>query len=253
MTTADDPSDPYSPLAPLYDAWQACFGSFTERVLPRVEEELAELASLGPPSFLDLGCGTGSLLLALQARHPTWRLAGLDVSAAMLDQARAKPGAASIRWMRAPFEAAPELGTFTAAGSFYDAFNHLPDAAALERALRAAAHALVPGGWLLFDVNNREGYQAWWRHRERFAGPGWELLVETSFDAPAGRGRARARVRWERGLHPPAQLELDERCFTPMEIASALANAGFTLARAEPWSFPPAKVAGKTWYVARKG
>jgi SAM-dependent methyltransferase len=251
MTAAEH--DPYAALAPLYDSWQECFGAFWQRVLPRLE---AELAALGRPpeplSFLDLGCGTGSLLLALQAAHPGWRLAGLDISAAMLEQARGKPGAAAITWLAAPFERAPALGRFAAAGCFYDAFNHLPDVDALERALAGAAAALEPGGLLCFDVNNRDGYQAWWRHNERFAGPGWELVVETSFDAGAGRGRGRGRVRWDRDRHPATEIDLYERCFSPEEIAGALARAGFALVRAEPWVVAPAAVAGKTWYVARR-
>jgi SAM-dependent methyltransferase len=252
MTTPPE-RDPYAALAPMYDAWQACFGSFTNTVLPRLEAELQELGATGEPfSFLDLGCGTGSLLLALHQRHPDWRLAGLDASSAMLAQAREKPGARAVNWVHAPFERAPELGTFRAAGSFYDALNHLADGEALGRALAGAAAALVPGGLLCFDVNNREGYQAWWRHNERFAGPGWELVVETTFDGREGRGRARGRVRWANDRHPAAQLQLEERCFSPAEIASALAAAGLALEREEPWSVAPGAVAGKTWYVARK-
>jgi SAM-dependent methyltransferase len=252
MTAAE--RDPYAALAPLYDSWQECFGAFWQRVLPRLEAELATFGRRPEPlSFLDLGCGTGSLLLALQAAHPGWRLAGLDASAAMLAQARAKPGAGTITWLAAPFERAPALGRFAAAGCFYDAFNHLLDLDALERALAGAAAALEPDGLLFFDVNNRDGYQAWWRHNERFAGPGWELVVETSFDPEARRGRGRGRVRWDKGAHPTAQIELYERCFSPDEVAGALARAGLTLELAEPWVVAPAAVAGKTWYVARRG
>ena len=251
MTAAD--GDPYAALAPLYDAWQECFGAFWLRVLPRLEAELATAGRAPEPqSFLDLGCGTGSLLIALHERHPGWRLAGLDISAAMLAEARAKAGAAAIAWLQASFERAATLGTFTLVGCFYDALNHLPDVAALERAFQGAAAALAPDGLFCFDVNNRQGYEAWWRHRERFAGPGWELVVETSFDPLSGRGHGRGQVRWDHDRHPRSAVALVERCFSPDEIAAALAAAGLTVEREVPWSFAPDAVAGKTWYVARR-
>jgi SAM-dependent methyltransferase len=51
---------------------------------------------------------------------------------------------------------------FDAAGAFFNTLNHLPDAAALGRALAAVAGALRPGALVAFDLNNVAGYQRWW-------------------------------------------------------------------------------------------
>jgi len=49
----------------------------------------AEIAMLCRGSrVLDIGCGTGDLLLILQAQHPQWKLYGTDISAVALDMAR---------------------------------------------------------------------------------------------------------------------------------------------------------------------
>jgi SAM-dependent methyltransferase len=253
MTSApggDGPADPYAPLAPIYDEWQARLGSFWAMVLPRLEQEIARAAEDAPVSFLDLGCGTGALLCGLRARHPGWRLCGLDASAAMLAVARGKDGAGTIDWIHAPCEAAPAGGAFTAAGCFYDGLNHLRDHAALARALRAAAGALAPGGLLAFDLNNRLGFETWWQGRQSFAGAGWAMTVDTSFDAASGLGRGRARLVPSEGA--AVETEIVERCHPPEEVAAALVEAGFVLERAEPWAFAPGVVAGKTWYVARR-
>jgi SAM-dependent methyltransferase len=253
MTVSKAGGDPYAPLAPIYDVWQAQLGPFWELVLPRLEAELIRGGMSEPEaSFLDLGCGTGSLLLGLRARHPRWRLWGLDASAAMLEQARRKPGAATVTWDCGPFERAPELGPVSAAGCFYDGLNHLPDPEALKRALAAVARALAPGGLFVFDLNNRDGYLAWWQGRQTYSGPDWQVTVETSFDPATGRAFGRAQVLRPGSDQPRTETEIVERCYSPDEVETALGAVGLTLERAEKWAFAPGVIAGKTWYVARR-
>ena len=80
MATAETAPPPslYDALAPVYDRWQSAGGTtpFSQVALSRL---LPALERFGPArSFIDLGCGTGDLLLGLQSVHPRWRLAGLD-------------------------------------------------------------------------------------------------------------------------------------------------------------------------------
>src|SRR4051794_1338418 len=94
----------YDALAPLYDTWQSADGMTPFALLAhaRLEAWLSRGAGLpAGAAFLDLGCGTGELLLALGRAHPGWRLVGVDGSAGMLAEAARKPGAARVTWMRA--------------------------------------------------------------------------------------------------------------------------------------------------------
>jgi tRNA (cmo5U34)-methyltransferase len=51
----------------------------------------------GDASFLSAGAGTGAEIVALARRFPSWRFAGVDVSADMLDECRRRIGEADIR------------------------------------------------------------------------------------------------------------------------------------------------------------
>ncbi|MEO8749416.1 MAG: class I SAM-dependent methyltransferase [Allobranchiibius sp.] len=52
---------------------------------------------IGARSILDIGCGTGMLAVTLATGGR--RVVGLDPSLAMLDYARARPGAAAVTWV----------------------------------------------------------------------------------------------------------------------------------------------------------
>jgi ubiquinone/menaquinone biosynthesis C-methylase UbiE len=67
-------------------------GGWDERVRPDAPEHLAALARVeAPPArALDLGTGTGAGALWLARRFPDARVTGLDISEAMIEQAKAK-------------------------------------------------------------------------------------------------------------------------------------------------------------------
>lgn len=246
-------ADAYEALAPIYDKWQDRFGAFWKQVLPRLCDAFAQTRlPPGRASFLDLGCGTGGLLLGLRERFPDWRLCGVDGSASMLEVARRKPEADTVRWVHSSFEAPLPGGPYTAAGSFFDALNHAAEPGGLGRVCARVATALVPGGLFVFDVNNRLGFESWWSGTRTFTGPGWRLTMEADFDADQGLAHGRAIV--ERADAPKDQTitEVTERCFAAEDVHAALEAAGFTVLAAEPWTVPPAQAPGKTWWVARR-
>jgi SAM-dependent methyltransferase len=245
--------DAYAALAAIYDDWQERHGAFWKLALPRLRAALGAFPppADAPPAFLDLGCGTGELVLALGRLEPGWRLCGLDASAAMLALARRKAGAASVRWVHGSFDAEVE-GGFTAAGAFFDALNHAVAPGALASACAAAARALVPGGLFAFDLNNEAGFRAWWHERQVFVGPGWTLTMEARFDPDARLAHGRAIVDDRRPGGGRRITEVVECCFGDDEVAAALEQAGFSVACAEPWSPARDGVPGKTWWVARR-
>ncbi|HEY1117596.1 MAG TPA: class I SAM-dependent methyltransferase [Acidimicrobiales bacterium] len=103
----------------------------------------AELADLPPGRALDLAAGEGRNAIWL-ARHG-WEVTAADFSQVALDKGRQLAGDTPVRWVRADATRWDEK-------SAYDlvvvAYLQLP-AAERAAALRAAYHALWPGGTLL--------------------------------------------------------------------------------------------------------
>jgi SAM-dependent methyltransferase len=248
VTATDAPEDPYAALALIYDDWQARYGSFSGAVLARM---LPVLDGADPPvgSFLEAGCGTGTLLLALAAQRPSWRLTGTDASPAMLARAAGKPGAGAIAWHRTPLGQPVPGPPFDAAGCFFNTLNHLTDAAHLGRALASLGAALRPGGLLAFDVNNHAGYARWWNGGHLYEGPGWRMQSEARYDQTLRE--AQARIAICRGS-VAAEVTVRERLFTDGEITAALEAAGLDVISFEPWSPTPDGEPGSTFWLARR-
>jgi ubiquinone/menaquinone biosynthesis C-methylase UbiE len=121
--------------SPFYDFWpaQALFYRPVHRAM------LALLDGDAPRAVLDLGCGTGQLTADLRARFPSARVAGVDLSDAMLRQARGRvplPVRASVYAL--PFAD----GAFTLVTSSISYHFYLEP----ERALAEIRRVLAPGG-----------------------------------------------------------------------------------------------------------
>ena len=265
----DTPADVYDALAPIYDAMGG-ERPFALLVAERLEELIAtRLAQLrarretpapasasaaeaalisDAVSLLDLGCGTGTLLLALRALHPRWRLCGVDVSPGMLAVAGSKPTHESVLWARARLPAPlPFTERFDVVGAFYDTLNHLPDSDALAATFRTVASVLRPGGLLVFDLNNAFGFETWWQYRVALELEGRRLDTELDYDPRTRTGRATMGLQ-SGGLE--RRFVLQERCFSEPEVAGALSAAGFSLEIAAPWSHANPDSPSKTWFVA---
>jgi SAM-dependent methyltransferase len=246
-----DTTDTYDALAPIYDALdggEAFSTLVAERLRPMLAAVEAEV--VGTPSFLDLGCGTGTLLLALRVGHPRWRLVGLDASAAMLGMAAPKPESETVLWTRARLPGPLPFKTrFDVVGAFYDTLNHLADEAALGESLRAVAELLRPGGRLVFDLNNAFGFERWWQHRVTLEVGERRLETQLHYDARSRLGRAEMTLS---GRATAQRLLLVERCFSEGEVRDALAQAGLTPEIALPWGYVENDSPSKTWFVASK-
>lgn len=240
--------DLYRALACVYDAWQAQYGVYADTVLARLDPFLSRQ---WPQicSFVDLGCGTGTLLLSLGALHPAWRLVGVDTSLAMLARARAKDTSNRVRWHLCDLSSAIPDAPYDVAGCFFNTLNHLPDADALTAALTAAAAALRPAGALVFDVNNEIGFARWWQVPQRYQGEGWSLEIDPTFDPQ--RRRARARVVAHRDGSAQETI-VEESCFSDDEIATAITRAGMLVESCAPLAPLPDQAPGANWYVVRR-
>ncbi|CAN5649745.1 hypothetical protein BH23CHL8_BH23CHL8_16040 [soil metagenome] len=150
--------------AELYDRyWQPVLDRSMGRFLDRVDGELgpptaeagARPADVRPgPLVVDVGTGTGALLVAAAARWRGARFIGLDPASGMLERARIRASAAglpevddAIRWLNAVADSVP-LGDGSVdrvVSSFV--LQLVPDR---PQALRELARILRPGGVLAF-------------------------------------------------------------------------------------------------------
>ncbi|MEA5097771.1 MAG: methyltransferase domain-containing protein [Burkholderiaceae bacterium] len=74
--------------------------AFLRREIARRMAERLDLIKYTPDSLLDAGCGTGDDLLLLHRHYPQARLAGVDLSEAMLAAAEANLTAAQSAWQK---------------------------------------------------------------------------------------------------------------------------------------------------------
>jgi SAM-dependent methyltransferase len=107
-----------------------------------------------------------------------------DASPEMLKLAEERLGgrALELRRLTLPDDPLPAADAIVAVGH---PLNYLPDAASIERALVAIAHALNPGGRLALDICDLE-----WGHSRADvsnlgrAGPDWAIITEFSTPSP---------------------------------------------------------------------
>ena len=139
-------------------------GYFGERVAARYDESSAEmfepgvvrttvdlLAGLaGDGRALELGIGTGRIALPLAARGVP--VHGIDLSRAMLDRLRAKPGADAIGLTRGDFATTKVDGTFSLAYLLFNTIMNLTTQQAQVDCFRNVAAHLRPGGCFVIDV-----------------------------------------------------------------------------------------------------
>lgn len=150
MTVSGDYHDPYADIAAFYDLEHDAFREDVD-----FYRQLAEV--VGDP-ILELGCGTGRIVLPLA--EAGWRVTGLDQSRPMLARAADRVGSAKVGNLvtlheGSMFEAdAAPGGPFGMVLFSLNGFMHLPTSHAQRRALEAALRALDPRGMLVIDVLN---------------------------------------------------------------------------------------------------
>ena len=128
-------------LAALYDAMCAGRGDF-DFYLPLV---------MAAPAVLDVGCGTGELLIRARDSGHKGRLTGLDPSPGMLAQARRR---ADIEWILGDLSTARWTNTFDLILMTGHAFQVLLGDDDLRTALAAIRDALTPTGRFAFETRN---------------------------------------------------------------------------------------------------
>jgi FkbM family methyltransferase len=120
------PALSFAPLTPLYDVLTGAFGygtSFTAKVLDAAAMEDGE-------TLLDVGAGTGSLLLLAKQRYPRSQVIGIEPDPRMLQRAQAKIEQAklAVELVGSSAEALPFPSASVDLAVSSLVFHHLPTA-----------------------------------------------------------------------------------------------------------------------------
>lgn len=200
---------------------------------------------------LDVCCGTGTMCQMLQAEG--LQMSGIDLSAPMIEQARAK---ALRRNLPIRYEVADassfDLGArFDAAYSFFDSLNNILEPALLQAAFGCVRRHLETGGSWIFDVNTAYAFET------------------QLFDQKNLRKNAKLQYDWHGSWDPGTKLirvdmkfwregrEFTEthyqRAYGDEEIRSMLALAGFVDVRAfHSYTLdPPRERSDRVHYLCR--
>jgi SAM-dependent methyltransferase len=143
----EDPVDYFGErVAATYDESSAAM--FDPAVIDTVADVLAGLAGSG--RALELGIGTGRIALPLARRGVP--VHGIDVSRAMVDRLRAKPGGDAIGVTIGDFATTRVEGTFSLAYLVFNTIMNLTSQAAQVACFRNVAAHLAPGGCFVIEV-----------------------------------------------------------------------------------------------------
>jgi 2-polyprenyl-3-methyl-5-hydroxy-6-metoxy-1,4-benzoquinol methylase len=247
---------PYDPIAVIYDHWQNSFERpFNDEVCRLLKKDLRRY-KLKKGSFLDLGCGTGTV--ALWMAEQRWTVTGIDASADMIERAKRKAAQNGIvaEFIHGRLENMTVDGLYTVIGSFYDTLNHILSKRALGKLLLWIGSQLEPGGLFLFDINTLECYKVLWNSTSVGHHEDYTLILENSFNESSrtaesivtffGRESDRTYRKYGTVIH--------ERWYTDEELNTMIARAGMTVERKvhlDLFKFNEEE-SYKTWWVCRR-
>jgi SAM-dependent methyltransferase len=189
---------------------------------------LGEAHGLRGDTALDVGCGTGKSFMPLLALG--WKVTAADISASMVELARAKAGP-EVRVEVADMRELPVYGSFDLVCCLDDAINYLHSAAELEQALRGMAANLAPEGTLIFDSNTLTTYRTFFGERVVVEASGRRLIWDGQTGGHAEEGQISEAIFEVEPLVAGAEPEVHRQRHHPeAEIQAALAAAGLEVA-----------------------
>lgn len=203
-----------------YDAWLAHIAALWEKY------------SAKPRKILDLGCGTGSILLPLAKQG--FDCMGVDLSAEMLAEAehKARGGGLSVR-LACQDMTELELGeAFDCILSLCDSMNYLTEERQLAAAFARVVQHLKKDGIFLFDMNTEYKFreilgQNIFASAEEDAAYIWE----NNYDAEEKINEYYVSffIEQENGLYERIEEFHYERAYSIEEVKAALEASGLAL------------------------
>ncbi len=216
----------YEAIAPVYDDFTAHHDY--ELWLGGLLPELRRLGLRGD-RLLDVGCGTGKSFIPMLERG--WKVTACDISARMVELARAKVGE-KVELSVADMRELPVFGEFDLVWCLDDAVNYLLSVEELEQALSGMRRNLRPGGLLMFDVNALDAYRTFFAEEVVVERDGRRLVWKGRASADAEPGSI-SEASFEvlpaagEGDEPLIEPEMHrQRHFPEAEVLAALESAG---------------------------
>ena len=216
------------------------FSAIADEGLTPFEAALVRQAFTPGQRLLDVGCGGGRE--AVPMARGGFRLVAMDVSFAMVRAAttRAAERGVSFAAVVGSATALPfRPGAFDGVAMLGQVIAHIPGRSGRIAALRAARHALRPGGTLIMTTHNRRChwkfslYFAWvnrWRRLMRRLGRGLELGDYDRWSTRISRTRASRPVFFHMYDLDEAAADLREAGFV---VVDGRARAEFEAGRAD--------------------
>jgi SAM-dependent methyltransferase len=217
------PSDVYHYLANYYDH----LFEF-RRPFDKARKAVIDPILPGVSSACDLCCGTGGTAMRFAGQGIATFAVDLSPYMCRITQRKCREAGLRVRVIQADMREfrlpqAVELITCE-----FDALNHVPRKSDLSKVARSAAAALRPGGYLVFDVNNRLAFERVWSGTW-FLEKDPVVMVMHGGHKP-GSDRAWTDVEWfiRKGKSYQRRHEhVEEVCWSEEDIRSAFRRSGF--------------------------
>ena len=248
----------YEDYASVYDASGQI--SFSLRMVPYLNRLLdLHPAAPGPEAgrvLLELACGTGTVAIAFA--QAGWRVYGVDGSAQMLVEARAKTEGLEHTpiWSQQDMRrlVLPERAHL--ATCLYDSLNYMLTSDDLVAVFRGVYRALLPGGLFLFDMNTAWAMATQWDDETLVTdSESLTMIFRSTYDAERQRVSLNATL-FERvgALYRKIVEQHVEQAYPEEHIATLLTDAGFRVeARYHCFRLsPPTATTGRIMWVARR-
>jgi SAM-dependent methyltransferase len=216
----------YEAIAPVYDDFTAHhdYELWLGNLLPELERH-----GLRRGHLLDVGCGTGKSFIPMLERG--WEVTACDISASMVELARAKVGEAAALSV-ADMRDLPAFGEFELVWALDDAVNYLLSAEELGQALSGMRANMAPGGLLMFDVNTLQAYRSFFAETQVVEAHGRRLTWRGrgSAETPPGsisEASFGVETLVEDGGHEEIGTEMHrQRHFPEEEVLALMERAG---------------------------
>jgi SAM-dependent methyltransferase len=208
-----------------YMRFHLCGGERHDELAPGECDFVISALELRPGArVLDLCCGQGRHAVELTKRG--FAVTGFDLSECLLGLARDRAAKAEVacEFIRGDMREIPWQNEFDAVLNLFTAFGYLETDEEDEKALRAVARCLRPGGSAFFDLWNRDRsarnlqYKDWYEHE------GHIVLDQREWNWLTGRMDMTRKIVTPDGQR--RELGFSLRAYTHPEIVEMLRRAG---------------------------